>query len=1064
MTIYKYSTILAASNAGTLQPLAFNPAVDVFNFDKTTINAASVSISENPWVDSLGKDQTNLDFTYNDPTYGDVTFTLVQVSLAQLVSAATATDHGIFFASGSKLLVGDNTTGITADEAANNLVGGANADYLNGQGGNDTLNGGAGADILTGGNGNDTYIVDNINDQVNENETDPAIGGIDSVQATAVTAISVEKAVTYTLNVNVENLQLFVGATTTDTTFINGTGNDLNNKIIGNAGANNLQGLGGDDTIIGGDGNDTLDGGGGNDNLTGGKGNDTYVVDSYGDVVKETIANGGGFDTVMSYISYTLDANVENLFLMGTDNINGTGNYLSNKLFGNDGNNVLDGGKGDDSFDGGKGNDTYIVNSTGDKVVESTVAATPINILELQQGRFGYNPADFTDIDLIKSTVSYTLPDNIEQLQLLGSGNISATGNALNNIFYANVGNNTFRGGLGNDTVSYQPYQPEIPGPNSLVGGVAALAGVTVSLAKTTAQLTKGSGTDTLLSIENLIGSQYNDNLTGDANANVLDGGAGADVLTGGDGSDSYIVDSGDVVVETNSIAVDPTTNVVMGGIDTVYASVDYILPVNVENLSLIGQAPLNGTGNALDNKIFGNDSANTLDGSAGADQLYGMGGDDRYIIDSTDTVFEKDGGGNDTVVAVNLSLTNANRLAPNVENLQLIGAGALTGYGNDLPNIIYANTGNSVLNGGPNPVGVVDTVSYEFGTNQFSQILNNANTNKVAVTIDGVAIDLNLTTAQNTGGSGSDRLMSGFSNVTGSNYDDFFVNKADSNTFNGLAGSDTVSYANELTNHVVVNLGQVDGSGQSSGSASSFDSTGVQLPAIDYLQNIENVIGSPNNDTFIVNSSDNVIDGGAGSDTVSYQDSNSPEGVNVSLVTTQQTPAPGYYSGYDTLTNIENLTGSNFADTLLGDAGNNTLSGLDGVDTLSGGAGDDVLMGNIGADILTGGTGLDRFQFLSASDSTSPDVNDLRLGIDIITDFNHTEGDLIDLSAMLPDMTFVFQEAGPFTNTGVGQVRYDHPTTTTTMIHGDVDGNGVDDFSIQLTGNLTLVKADFVL
>ncbi|MFM6340577.1 MAG: calcium-binding protein, partial [Dolichospermum sp.] len=145
------------------------------------------------------------------------------------------------------------------------------------------------------------YYVDNTADIITENLNQ----GNDSVFST----------ITYTLGTNVENLTL------QGTTAINGTGNTLNNIIIGNSG--NI-------VLTGGLGTDTLNGDTGTDTLVGGSGDDSYFVDNTADIITENLNEGT--DSVFSTITYTLGTNVENLTLQVTTAINGTGNDL-NKLF-----------------------------------------------------------------------------------------------------------------------------------------------------------------------------------------------------------------------------------------------------------------------------------------------------------------------------------------------------------------------------------------------------------------------------------------------------------------------------------------------------------------------------------------------------------------------------------------------------------------------------------------------------------------------------------------------------------------------------------------------------------
>lgn len=216
---------------------------------------------------------------------------------------------------------------ITGNDAGDKLVGGAGNDVLTGGLGADHLDGGAGIDQLIGGLGDDRYIVDAAKDVV----TEKAGGGYDII----------ESSVTYVLPANVEALLL------TGSANIDGVGGDGGVRITGNGGANHLWG---------GAGADVLDGGKGVDILEGGAGADTYYVGSGSDKVVE--AEGGGVDTVMSGVTYTLSANVENLTLINGGDATGYGNALANTLQGNSGANKLYGLAGADAINGGAGKDT----------------------------------------------------------------------------------------------------------------------------------------------------------------------------------------------------------------------------------------------------------------------------------------------------------------------------------------------------------------------------------------------------------------------------------------------------------------------------------------------------------------------------------------------------------------------------------------------------------------------------------------------------------------------------------------------------------------------------------
>ncbi len=315
-----------------------------------------------------------------------------------------------------------------------------------------------------------------------------------------------------------------VSVTATDSESLTATGlffltvsGPLPQTIMGTAGSDVLTGGRGDDTLTGLGGSDLLDGGAGADAMAGGEGSDIYVVDDPADVVTELESEG--IDTVLSTATTTLGDNVELLFLTGAAAIDGIGNALGNGLTGNDAANRLDGGAGADVMAGLAGDDTYVVENSGDVVVELA-----------GQG-----------IDTVESRLTYYLTANVENLTLTGSAAINGIGNGLSNI------------------------------------------------------------------------------LTGNSAANTLVGGAGNDI---------YVVGAGDTVVESGS-----------GGTDTVQSSVSWTLGSNVEHLTLIGSAVINGTGNGSANLLTGNSANNMLSGAGGADTLRGGWGNDTLI----------GGGGNDT-------------------------------------------------------------------------------------------------------------------------------------------------------------------------------------------------------------------------------------------------------------------------------------------------------------------------------------------------------------------------------------------------------------------------------
>jgi Ca2+-binding RTX toxin-like protein len=798
------------------------------------------------------------------------------------------------------------------DGAAGNdtLRGGTGADTLLGNDGNDSIDGGVGIDTLYGGLGDDTFVVDNAGDLVVENGGE----GTDTVQS----------SVSYILGGDVENLTL------TGALAINGTGNTLDNVLIGNSAANIIYSL---------DGNDTLDGGAGVDTLVGGIGDDSYIVDNSADVITEN--TGEGIDSVQSSVSYTLSANVENLLLTGVGNTNATGNSLGNNIIGNSGNNTINGGGGADSLTGGAGNDTYIITSAGAQISENAGGGT----------------------DTVQSAITYTLGSNLENLTLTGSGAINGvgngganiiTGNAANNVLNGGVGADSLIGGAGNDTYVVDNAGDVIT-ENASAGTDTVQSSVTYTLSANVENLVL-TGTAAI----NATGNTLANALTGNSGNNILDGGAGADTLVGGAGDDSYIVDDvGDVITEAAS-----------AGTDNVQSSVTYTLAANIENLTLTGAAAINGIGNALANTLTGNAANNILNGGTGADSLVGGLGDDLYVVDNTgDVITEAASEGTDSVQS---SVTYT--LATNVENVTLTGTGAINGIGNAIANVLTGNAANNVLNGG------VGADSLAGGAGNDTYVVDNAGdviTEAASAGTDSVQSSVTYTLAANV--ENLTLTGTGAINATGNADANALTGNAANNVLNGGVGADSLAGGAGNDTYVVDNTGDVvteaAGAGTDtvqstisytlganlenlalSGSA-AFDGTGNTLDNTLTGNSLANTLsGGDGNDTLNGGAGIDTLLGGIGDD--SYIVDNSADVITENAA--EGTDSVQSSVTYTLAANVENLTltgtaainGTGNADNnvLTGNAAHNVLNGGVGADTLIGGAADDAyLVDNVG-------------------------------------------------------------------------------------------------------------------
>ena len=844
-----------------------------------------------------------------------------------------------------------------------------------------TLIGNATTNTLDGGAGNDFYIVDNVLDSIQE--TTLVGGGTDSVLAN-VTG--------YTLADNAEFL-ILAG------TVAAGTGNSLANTLIGNAATNSLDGGAGNDfyfvnskadvviesgasgtdsvsssitgytladnaevlileqvvavgtgnslgnRLIGNSVANTLNGGAGIDTLVGDLGNDFYIVDNVLDSIQETTLAGGGTDTVLANVTgYTLAANTEGLILAESV-VAGTGNSLANTLTGNASANSLDGGAGIDSLVGGAGNDTYFIDNLRDIVSETE-----------ENGN-----------DLIVSSISYALKNNLENLQLTGaawsgSGNSVAnviTGNSLANRLNGLQGADTLIGGGGNDIFVVDNAGDSVLGGIGIDAVESRISSYTLgstieNLILLGSQATNGTGN----SLSNAIyGNDLNNRLNGVVGSSTL-----GDFLFGGEGDDTLVVNSSLDYTEGGD------------GTDLVETTVDYVLGEEVENLTLLGSA-LVGEGNDLDNVITGNSLGNTLKGQNGNDYLDGGQGNDVYIIDELDVVSETADNGVDTVM-VSFEYATDWIVDDNIENIVVVGNAATIVRGNTIDNDITGSDSDNVLDGmvGDDTLKGGDGADSLFGGEGYDMFYGGDGNDTIVADVYDFVID---------GGTGSDWMISGsdldLSDGRTVNIENIALN--DLYELNSATGDTSLaeyqpttaignSLDNQLWGNMVANI-LVGGVGS------------------DLLS------GGGGNDTLTIDASDSLIDGGDdgenGGDWVLSKDS-------VSLI-------DGRIYGVENivLTGISDTSaeGDDSDNKIFGNDGDNTLNGGYGSDYIDGGLGDDsIIGGNDGLDTFVGGGGNDTLLFQSAANVACFDGGD---GVDyIVSNVNATMENMYSVETII--------------------------------------------------------------
>jgi Ca2+-binding RTX toxin-like protein len=961
---------------------------------------------------------------------------------------------------------------IVGGDGDNTLSGTSNADHLSGLGGSDTLSGLGGEDLLDGGAGDD--MLDGGSD------------GDTAVYAFALAGVSVSLVHTGAQD---------TGGAGVDTllSIENLIGSDFNDHLAGNDGANVLHGLAGNDTLLGGGGDDILIGGDGGDVLDGGDGFDLVSYETEAgppgpllNIIVINLANpgeawGDAVGDSFASIEGVIGSNF-NDFILGRSAIDeiligGVGDDL---LIGQGGADTLIGGLGDDllmdaignvRFEGGEGRDAV---SYSHGYVDLTVGVT----------------ADLSDPSRNTGVAVGDSFDSIENL--LGSVlNDMLIGDEGNNALLGSYGDDRLVGGAGADVLNGNVFfnwnaaivyegEPDLSNDGFDVASYeTATSGVSASLRDASANTGDAAG-DTYVLIEGLAGSAFDDRLEGDQNSNTLEGGAGDDTLIGGAGDWNAFTDTLDggeghdtaVLAALRAayvITFDAATQTF-----TLISNVDSARVTNIEALQFADGTVSTATliaGDDGDNTLIGTDNDDLISGAGGNDTLEGLGGNDRI-----------DGGSGLDLASYSLATASV-RVDLAISGPQDSGGGgtdtllSIEGLvGSSFDDILIGNTGDNVLSGGAGNdvlIGLLGSNVMEGGAG--------TDTVSYAAARSSVTVDLAISGSQPTFSEGGfsvarDTLL-GIENVIGSDWvmGDTLKGDGGANWLTGGGGSDTLmgrggddlldggsqidtaSYA-EAAAGVVVDLG-IAGAQQ----------TG---DGVDILIGIESLTGSAFADTLKGDSGDNqlrggggndtlmgraghdVLDGGDGVDTASYAEASAAAMVDLGNGGPQNTG-----DGADVLVNIENLVGSSFSDTLIGNTGANALSG---------GGGNDLLTGGLGRDTLAGGAGGDVFDVNAPAESA--------MGVsarDVIIDFQRGLDDIdlrtIDANAARSgDQSFRFIGTQDFRGRE-GELRYQTfdvagTANDITVISGDINGDRIADFEIEIVGIVPIASGDFLL
>jgi Ca2+-binding RTX toxin-like protein len=741
---------------------------------------------------------------------------------------------------------------------------------------NDSLQGTTAADQIFGFEGNDTLIGDAGNDVLDGGAGADVLNG--GVGADTVTYASSTAGVLINLTTG------FTGG--------------------GDAAGDTLTAL---ETVIGSAYSDSLESSTSGHSLQGGAGDDIYHIGSSSVAVVEAASNGSDeVRTSLATLSIASYANVEKLTFSGNTAFIGTGNAGDNTITGGALNDALNGAAGNDTLTGNAGNDTL----TGGLGADSL------------EGGDGVDIASYADataaVTINLKTNSHTgfaagdIFSNIEQIR----------GSNFADSFIGTVNGDNFDGGLGVDTIDY------------------SMSASAVNVNLTTNVVSGGDAQgDTLVAIEAVTGTFYNDTLASSTGGHTLRGGAGDDL---------YIVGISSVIVDE-----DPSNG--YDEVQTALATLSLAGYADVEKLTYTGFAAttFTGSGNAGDNFITGGAGSDVLNGAAGNDTLTGKAGNDTLTGGAGADVLQ---GGDGVDVA---SYADA-AVGVTINLKTLAHTGIATG---DTYESIELIRGSGFAD---NFSGTVNGDSFDGG----------AGVDIIDYTTSAGAVNVNLTTNVVSGGDAQGDVLVGFETVIGTALNDTLASATGGHTLRGGGGDDLYivgissvivdedpsnGYDEVQTGLATLSLaGYADVEKLTYTGTAAFTGTGnTGNNVISGGLNGDVLNGGAGNDELIGNAGNDTLTGGAGADTlrggdgvdiVTYADS--AVGVTINLKTLVHTGI----AADDVYENIELIRGSGFADTFTGTSGANSFDGGSGVDIIDYSTSAGAVNVNLTTNVVSGG------------------------------------------------------------------------------------------------------------